>query len=508
MDWLEAIDFQAALENVQRDVRGDWYRDPWDWRELDWLVPDHLEEHAIPRLNASGVKRTAQLDVAKENFAVRPAVVLDPLDRIIYQGLVDCLSARLVEQLPDWAYGWRLPRNKPSAGAYARNDEEWEAFRDHLGRLASYDSAALTTDVVSFFGSIPLEPLCEQILDRVSNEPARRLVDMVRAWYQTTGRGLPQRSAASAVLAHMSLEPLDTIIDHYGAVPPGGIKLVPEGRALRWMDDIWIFGRRTTPLREAQIRLQAGMRDLGLEMNFGKTQVLTGHELLEAVLDIEHSAVDSALNEDDPDVQPLDDLIDHVLEAPETTERTSIHFMTTRMRTHELFDRVPEISEHLERMPHAADHLARLLRDSGAWEGLQDWFVAYARRWHQRLPWAVGQFGTMFPAKAGVERSLIDYVSEVLTTGAAPLPLLTLACQRLSVWDPGEARVLIRDCANRESHPLSRRSLGIAALHAGEANSVVRNLLRQHEENSLILAMLEDTKFDVRAIPTSVDYTG
>jgi hypothetical protein len=300
-------------------VRGDWYRDPWDWKELDWVVPGHLEEHAIPRLNASGVKRAAFLDVAKENFAVRPAVVLDPLDRLIYQGLVDCVSVRLIGELPRWAYGWRLPRMSPHAGGYSPNDEEWEAFRDHLGRLASYDSAALTTDVVSFFGSIPLDPLCEQILDRVSNEPARRLVDMVGSWYQTTGRGLPQRSAASAVLAHMYLEPLDAIVGHYSAVPPGGINLLPEGRALRWMDDVWIFGRSLAALREAQIRIQAGMRDLGLAMNFGKTRVLTGDELLEAVLEIEHSAVDSGLNEDTPDLQPLDDLIDRVLSAPVPT---------------------------------------------------------------------------------------------------------------------------------------------------------------------------------------------
>ena len=54
--------------------------------ELDWLVPEHLDDYAIPRLNSTGVKRTARLDVAKENFAIRPAVVLDPLDRLLYRG--------------------------------------------------------------------------------------------------------------------------------------------------------------------------------------------------------------------------------------------------------------------------------------------------------------------------------------------------------------------------------------------------------------------------------------
>ncbi len=108
MDWLATLEFQLALKNVHLDVLGDWYRDPWRWAELDWLVPNHLEEYAVPRLNAGGVKQTAKLDVAKENFAVRPAVVLDPLDRLLYQALVDALSVRLIGSLPVWAYGWRL----------------------------------------------------------------------------------------------------------------------------------------------------------------------------------------------------------------------------------------------------------------------------------------------------------------------------------------------------------------------------------------------------------------
>ena len=59
MDWLDALDFERVLRNVQTDIRGDWYRDPWDWKELEWLVPGHLEMHAVPRLNATGVKQAA-----------------------------------------------------------------------------------------------------------------------------------------------------------------------------------------------------------------------------------------------------------------------------------------------------------------------------------------------------------------------------------------------------------------------------------------------------------------
>ena len=508
VDWSQALNFEQALHNAHVDILHDWFRDPWGWRELHWVVGGHVADYALPRLNATGVRAVARLDVPKENFAIRPAVVFDPLDRLLYQALVDRLSVELIGQLPEWVYGWRLAPNAPAAGRYEPNDREWDRFRSHLGRLAVYDSAALTTDVVSFFASIPLDVLTEQILGIDSSAPGRRLTDMVAGWHLATGRGLPQRSAASATLAHFFLAPLDDVLGNRNTIPPGGAQDVPEGRALRWMDDIWLFGRTISSLRDAQLVIQVSMRELGLEMNIGKTRVLAGDDLQEAVFELEHSAVDGALAEDDPDPQPLDDLIDSILRAPEVAERTSIRFMTTRMRTHRLFERVGEICDHAPRMPHAADHLARLFRDSGHWSERQDWYVAHGRRWGDRLPWSIGQLGTMFPSGARVERSVIEFFGESVSRGNTPLAILSVACQRLAAWSPDEARVIMREAATREGHALSCRALGLALLHAGETRNVVRQVLRQHEENVIPLAMLEDTNFRRSAIPIVQDFAG
>jgi hypothetical protein len=454
------------------------------------------------------VKAAARLDVPKENFALRPAIVFDPLDRLIYQALVDRLSVDLVGELPAWAYGWRLSPDDPQAGVYESNRQEWERYRDHLGRLVNYDRAALVTDVVSFFGSIPLQPLTEQIRSVDSSAVGERLIDMIESWYRSTARGLPQRSAASAALAHFYLAPLDDILGSRSTMPPGGAQSIPEGRALRWMDDIWLFGRTLSALRESQLIVQNGMRSLGLEMNIGKTRVLYGEEMMEAALEIEHSAVDEALAEDDPDVEPLNDLIDRILEAPETAERTSIHFMAKRMRTYELFDRVSEICDVALRMPHASDHLARLFRDSGHWMERQDWYVVEARRWGDQLPWSVGQLGTMFPSSSNVQANVTTFLAESITSGNTPLPRLAVGAQRLAAWTPDSARVVLREAANRESHPLSSRVIALALMHAGETRQVVRQILRQSEENAVVLAMLEDTNFRRTATPISSDFAG
>ena len=72
MDWLNVINPKQAAGNVRRDLYGDWYRDPWGWPELGYIerkAPHHL----TARLQQSGVRRAAPIEVAKENFLLSAA---------------------------------------------------------------------------------------------------------------------------------------------------------------------------------------------------------------------------------------------------------------------------------------------------------------------------------------------------------------------------------------------------------------------------------------------------
>jgi hypothetical protein len=95
VDWLKALDLERAVRNVEADVRGDWYRDPWGWREATWALKRSPEVY-VQRLNSSGVAAAFPIDVVKENFGTRPAMVMDPVDRVIYQAMVDRLSVELI----------------------------------------------------------------------------------------------------------------------------------------------------------------------------------------------------------------------------------------------------------------------------------------------------------------------------------------------------------------------------------------------------------------------------
>jgi hypothetical protein len=303
-EWLDALDIGLALRNCHDDLIGEWYRDPWSWPELTWVVqrrPDLL----VTRLNSSGARMASTIDVAKENFGLRPAIVMDPLDRLAYQALVDRLSLTLIRHLPSWVYIARLSRKTPTAGGYLSTNE-WEYYRARLKGLVVRYRFLLTTDIVSFFASIPVDRLSERVEQRAGrSRVTERLLSMLAAWDLMPGRsGLPQRFLASSVLANMYLAPIDDVLQSFGRSRPGR-----PFRLARWMDDMWVFGNSEGRLRRAQVELSEAMRAIGLDMNVSKTKLLEGDDAEQEVQQREHSAVDIALQLDEPDYMPLDILL-------------------------------------------------------------------------------------------------------------------------------------------------------------------------------------------------------
>ncbi len=75
-DWLNILDVDLAARNVRTDIYGDWQRDPWDWPELEWVAGSRTDLLAA-RLDSHEAFAAFPLDVAKENFFTRPAIVFD-----------------------------------------------------------------------------------------------------------------------------------------------------------------------------------------------------------------------------------------------------------------------------------------------------------------------------------------------------------------------------------------------------------------------------------------------
>jgi hypothetical protein len=383
---------------------------------------------------------------------------------------------------------------------------EWELYTGRLKNLSKTYNAALTTDISSFFSSIDPERLCDVVEDTGgSGAVVDRLTDMIMGWGRMKNRGgLPMRANAASVLASAYLRPVDDVLAQHGR-PRGPRARHKRFRAARWVDDMWLFANDISALRSAQLDLQQAIESLGLTMNLGKTEVVEGDDMVAKARQLEHSAVEQALLKTPVDEEPLDALIDRIVAYPEVANHTTIRFATVRMRRHALYDRVDNLVEVASRMPHAAMALARLFRDSGAHEDLDDWFAQFSKSRWARMELAVGQFGMMFPTRTPPAPVVRDVFENAARTSPS-LSLLAVAVQRLAAWDAPRARSIIQDAANKADTPNERRVLAMAALNAGETRTWVRNLLSEFEENAVTLAFLEARRF--RAVRPGGDFVG
>jgi hypothetical protein len=504
-DWLNTLDIPVAWANCRKDVYGDWYRDPWDWPELNWAATQGID-HLVQRLNSAATGRAALLDVAKENFILRPAVVLDPVDRLAYEALVDHISPQVVGNMPEWVFGWRLDRDEPTPGKYADRSREWTTYLTYLQLLAERYQCALQTDIVSFFASVQLDQLADRIQQLAGdNDVTGRLIGMLQQWGRIAGRtGLPQRCNASSILANMYLRPIDDVIREFGANRKARELIGSDVSALRWMDDVMIFADDPGHLRHAQMEMQSVLHGLGMHISPSKTMLLQGDELVDAAHEIEHSAVDQALSELPPETRPLVDLLSELVADPEMASATSIRFATVRMRAHELFDQVRDLVDVCPRMPHGSPFLGRLFRDSSWWQQLDGWYRDYERSEWGSIDWSVAQFGTMFPTHWRRPR---EPVVDVLTSGLdrmCSIPLFALAAQRMASWRTDNARRLFREVIRRTGDPHFRRVLALAGLNAGEEVSWIRSVLSEFEENAVTRAYLQSTGF--APVPISADF--
>lgn len=495
MDILRALDLETAAANVHADILGDWYHDAWKWPETEWLATQTTGQAVLTKEWArSAIFQAARIDVPKENFGTRPAVVMNPVDRLIYQACVDRLSKKLIGDLYRDAFGWRLDRTTPEGGSYAKNTAEYTLFRRRLSALAQEHRCLLTTDITGCFASMPVKRIGEAIEQRCGdNEITRKTRHLLLSFSEIPGRrGLLQRSLASCVIANSYLRTLDEALDRESG-----------GKYARWMDDIYVFGSSWSQLRRIQLRASDVMRELELEMNISKTAIFEGDEMRARIDQVEASGVAKALFHDDDDDPLLERVQQEIVDKVEAAERTTVSHACA-LATERGVEAVARLLVDVaDRLPQAADHLADLFRHFELGREMQDWFLAFqASDWGEQH-WAVAHLAAILPPDLPPSDQLVTRFAEMLNARSATraqLPTTKITALRLCLWNEKHRLDILRNALDRTVHPQEIRVLALLAAAAGEERFQVRKWLGTYPDNTATLAMLEETNFKLPAI--------
>lgn len=467
------LDVQRAARNCTRDAVEDWYKDPWHWREIWWLGEGSNDAVLKQRLESLAVGRAVPMDVAKGGFATRPALILDALDRVLYQALVDACAPKLIADLPPWVFGWRLYRNAPTAGRYCDNGREWGDYRARHRAASSTLRYHLRADIRSCFSSISIEQLIDGVYRVIGNTTVVRRIDgYLRGWSEMTGRfGIPQRCHASSILCQFYLKGVDETVSRITASKSSKVL------AIRWMDDISLYSDDRSALMSALGALVSAVGELGLELNAIKTVLGESANL---------SPVASGALEVTLPAFDLEEFFAEVSKDPREVERHDIARVCAMFRHNKAFERVKDLAAAADKMPQGADHLARVFRDSGQWRELERWFLMYAMQ--HRLPsdWSVQAWALMFPTGASGDeiRELADFFASELQNHRLSLIALPLACRRMRDWCAEDALDILRGSAEAAQTPFEMRALAFTAVSAGIARGEVESWLAGFPECS------------------------
>jgi hypothetical protein len=487
--WLGTLNLSQAVSNVLTDSFGDWYRDPWGWPELSFLS-DGGRVHVLTRAMKGPTGAATALDVPKTPTKARPAVILDLIDRVLYQACVDSVAPMISRQLPRRVYGWRLPARSERGHQYARNDYQWDSYVSDLHRGARTYQRAWKTDISNFFATVTPTSVANALAPLAPRETVRAILDIVKASAIPTGRsGIPQRSTASSVIANLLLVPVDNAIE----------SIAGKAREARWLDDIWLFSRSDADLAEAAGRVESRITELGFVPNQEKTGFYEGAELQKAIDRLNLSYVDAQLARNANDDAGLDQALHGLLSAPELSGRHEVNFVTSRIKQYNKIEMAKALAQKPEALAHAADLVASVLLKFSLWRDLTHWCEDLLTS--PLLPWVKTSFLRSFPRTGKLPKDLVEVFAKMASDDSTPSILRVTAISRISRRDRNLTRDIFSASLQNDLDPLTRRGMALAAANAGASSKTIRRFLLADDATTPIADYLSSIAYDETALP-------
>lgn len=273
------IDIDAVLQHLKQDMRDDWFVDVLQHQDLfsnklqlhDTLKSLLLEENG----RYLGCERQAY-DIPKKGLGIRYSLETDFYDRFIYQAICSYLMPFYDPLLSHRVLGHRHNKKRLSERyIFKSRIDLWKTFEGVTKTALSNDQSLLVTDLINYFENISLSAIStsfEIMLEKVSaSGPEKTLIrnaihtlcTLLARWGYNERHGLPQNRDASSFIANVVLNSVDQNMvalgyDYY-----------------RYVDDIRIICSSPRTAKKALTDLINQLRKLGMNINSGKTAILT-----------------------------------------------------------------------------------------------------------------------------------------------------------------------------------------------------------------------------------------
>lgn len=273
------IEIDAVLQHLNQDMRDDWFTDAIQHRDL-FENKIHLHEklqNLIQDGNGKylGAKRTVY-NIPKKGIGLRYSLETDFYDRFIYQAICSFLIPFYDPLLSHRVLGHRFNKNRDSERyIFKSRIDLWTTFEGITRTALQSNQALLVTDLINYFENISIETIksaFEGNIEKINTDGPKKLLirnaidtlcDLLSRWGYNEKHGLPQNRDASSFIANVVLNS----VDH---------KMVELGYDYyRYVDDIRIICETPRAAKKALTELINQLRTVGMNINSGKTKILS-----------------------------------------------------------------------------------------------------------------------------------------------------------------------------------------------------------------------------------------
>jgi len=309
---------------AQGDSRDDFVRDPVGHKDYAVNLSARLE-FAIEQIQSQVYRPRylIEVDVPKSALSVRPGNVLPIEEAAILHAAIYLLAPKLDRKLPANIYSYRLHKEwgkRASKGQSLFREveievpflksqtirsislfdawyERWPAFEEDAKKKYQNEgySYLTKTDIFSFFEHIDLNYLQNLIRAQLKTKEEKLLqliFTILNSWTRVTStgmpinRGIPQGNEVSSFLGNLILIPLDHQLDSFCKSCGGWWA--------RYVDDVKVYTRTENDARKAVFVINQALRQMHLNLQGTKTEILTGKVLEEEHTNTKLDAVNSA----------------------------------------------------------------------------------------------------------------------------------------------------------------------------------------------------------------------
>lgn len=262
------LDWRLASQRLRKDLRDDFWPDPLGYNDI-LGSPDTILERLTAQLQEYRPTKGQSCPIPKANFTIRDSIQLAPLDRLVYQALIDPLIASIDPQFTTSVYSHRL-RRADDKWMFPSGVQAFRRFTDAIKAPRQPHHFLIVTDIAQYFEHVRFRTLRQQLDHLLKNaqrddltQIAHTLIECLTAWSPYDGYGIPQNVDASSFLGNVLLDYVDRCMSKDGYP------------IFRYMDDIRLLVNTEADARKALIILIGHLRELGLGLNAAKTHILS-----------------------------------------------------------------------------------------------------------------------------------------------------------------------------------------------------------------------------------------